>query len=212
VTMPASVAFNVLHVATIAPAWGRYAVAAVPPIAAMLALAALMRQVFSLAIEAHLADTPEPALGPVPGTVLSDVLAAAKASMQATVAAGNPLSLNQLAGRSTWALATPTTATGRLTAGIFTRSAQRAHALSAGCCHPDADGGRGAKWPARPGPPWSRPGISGGTAPGRSCTCRAPACRVSIRLPRPRPSCLSPLSPDRAAAGTSARCSPAPGS
>jgi hypothetical protein len=55
-----SVAFNVLHVATITPAWGRYAVAAVPPIAAMLALGALMRQVFSLAVEAHLTDEDVP--------------------------------------------------------------------------------------------------------------------------------------------------------
>jgi hypothetical protein len=53
-----SVAFNVLHVATVTPPWGRYAVAAVPPVAAMLALAALMRQVFKLAVDAHLAITP----------------------------------------------------------------------------------------------------------------------------------------------------------
>lgn len=55
-----SVAFNVLHVATVTPAWGRYAVAAVPPVAAMLALAALMRQVFRLAVDAHLAAAPLP--------------------------------------------------------------------------------------------------------------------------------------------------------
>jgi len=54
-----SVAFNVVRVATITPAWGRYAIAAVPPVAAMLALAALMRQVYRLAVEAHLASTPE---------------------------------------------------------------------------------------------------------------------------------------------------------
>src|ERR1035438_6959946 len=48
-----SVAFNVLHVAAVTPAWGRYAVAAVPPVAAMLALAALMRQVYRLAVEGH---------------------------------------------------------------------------------------------------------------------------------------------------------------
>jgi hypothetical protein len=48
----ASVAFNVLHVATWTIGWGRYAVAAVPPVAAMLALAALMRQVYRLAIDA----------------------------------------------------------------------------------------------------------------------------------------------------------------
>jgi hypothetical protein len=51
----------VLHVATVAPSWGRYAVAAVPPVAAMLALAALMRQVFRLAVEAHIAGAHEDA-------------------------------------------------------------------------------------------------------------------------------------------------------
>ena len=56
-----SVVFNVLHVATITPSWGRYAVAAVPPVAAMLALAALMRQVFRLAVEAHIAGAREDA-------------------------------------------------------------------------------------------------------------------------------------------------------
>jgi Protein of unknown function (DUF2637) len=54
-----SVAFNVLHVDPAAITWGRYAVAAVPPVAAMLALAALMRQVFRLAMDAHLAGVPE---------------------------------------------------------------------------------------------------------------------------------------------------------
>jgi hypothetical protein len=48
----ASVAFNVLHVLPGVLTWGKYAVAAVPPVAAMLALAALMRQVYRLAIEA----------------------------------------------------------------------------------------------------------------------------------------------------------------
>lgn len=55
-----SVAFNVLHVDPASISWGRYAVAAVPPVAAMLALAALMRQVFRLALDAHLAGAPEP--------------------------------------------------------------------------------------------------------------------------------------------------------
>ena len=54
-----SVAFNVLHVDPAAITWGRYAVAAVPPVAAMLALAALMRQVFRLAVDAHLAGVPD---------------------------------------------------------------------------------------------------------------------------------------------------------
>ena len=43
-----SVAFNVLHVTGQFPPWGKYAVAATPPIAAVLALAALMQQVISL--------------------------------------------------------------------------------------------------------------------------------------------------------------------
>lgn len=43
-----SVAFNVLHVAGHFPPWGKYAVAATPPVAAVLALAALMQQVISL--------------------------------------------------------------------------------------------------------------------------------------------------------------------
>ena len=43
-----SVTFNVLHVAGHFPAWGKYAVAATPPVAAVLALAALMQQVISL--------------------------------------------------------------------------------------------------------------------------------------------------------------------
>jgi hypothetical protein len=40
---------NVLHVGPAALAWTRYAVAAMPPVAAMLALAALLRQVYRLA-------------------------------------------------------------------------------------------------------------------------------------------------------------------
>ena len=64
-----SVVFNVLHVAAVTPAWGRYAVAAVPPVAAMLALAALMRQVFRLAVEEHLTTAPAP--GTAPGNALA---------------------------------------------------------------------------------------------------------------------------------------------
>lgn len=59
----ASVAFNILHVAPWVLTWGRYAVAAVPPVAAMLALAALMRQVYRLAVDA---DRAEPQAAPVP--------------------------------------------------------------------------------------------------------------------------------------------------
>jgi hypothetical protein len=95
-----SVAFNVLHVATITPAWGRYAVAAVPPVAAMLALAALMRQVFRLAAEAHLAA----GSGSVPGdrpvtTPAGTADEAAVLAYRASVAGGNPLSERALADR-----------------------------------------------------------------------------------------------------------------
>lgn len=45
----ASVTANVLHVDPAALHWTRYAVAAVPPVAAMLALTALLRQVYWLA-------------------------------------------------------------------------------------------------------------------------------------------------------------------
>ena len=44
---------NVLHVDPSALAWTRYAVAAVPPVAAMLALAALLRQVYQMAGHRH---------------------------------------------------------------------------------------------------------------------------------------------------------------
>ena len=47
----ASVTGNVLHVDPAALFWTRYAVAAVPPVAAMLALAALLRQAYRLATE-----------------------------------------------------------------------------------------------------------------------------------------------------------------
>jgi hypothetical protein len=43
-----SVTFNVLHVFPHLLIWGRYAVAAAPPLSAVLALAALMQQVLSL--------------------------------------------------------------------------------------------------------------------------------------------------------------------
>jgi hypothetical protein len=47
-----TVAFNILHAVPVMPYGCRYVVAAVPPIAAMLALAALMRQVYRLAMDA----------------------------------------------------------------------------------------------------------------------------------------------------------------
>jgi hypothetical protein len=93
-----SVAFNVLHVDPVALPWGRYAVAAVPPVAAMLALAALMRQVYRLAVEAHQADTRQeigPAaadLNPVLPQVARDAEEAARIALTASVAASNPLS------------------------------------------------------------------------------------------------------------------------
>jgi hypothetical protein len=60
----ASVCANILQVDTAALAWTRYAVAATPPIAAMLALAALLRQVYR---SAEHRTTPEPAAEiPVP--------------------------------------------------------------------------------------------------------------------------------------------------
>jgi hypothetical protein len=54
----ASVTGNVLHVDTVHLAWTRYAVAAVPPAAAMLALAALLRHVYRLAQDRHSARPP----------------------------------------------------------------------------------------------------------------------------------------------------------
>jgi len=57
-----SVTFNVLHVTSRFPAWGKYAVAATPPVAAVLALAALMQQVISLpAALAHMHARQQPA-------------------------------------------------------------------------------------------------------------------------------------------------------
>lgn len=56
----ASVTANVLHVDPSALAWTRYAVAAVPPVAAMLALAALLRQVYKTAESAEPQDRGHP--------------------------------------------------------------------------------------------------------------------------------------------------------
>jgi Protein of unknown function (DUF2637) len=85
-----SVTFNVLHVQADPVWWGRYAVAAVPPAAAILALAALMRQVFR-------GLTAVPAT--IGGTVPTDAGNAAAIALRATIAAGNPLSQNQLQER-----------------------------------------------------------------------------------------------------------------
>jgi Protein of unknown function (DUF2637) len=60
-----SVTFNVLHVTSRFPAWGKYAVAATPPVAAVLALAALMQQVISLpAALRHMHARQEPVTPP----------------------------------------------------------------------------------------------------------------------------------------------------
>jgi len=90
--LAASVAGNVGHVHS--RLLSNRATAAVPPLAAAAALAVGLG-VLKRVVEAHHAGAPDP----VPNTVPADVMAAAKASMQATLAAGNPLSLNQLAER-----------------------------------------------------------------------------------------------------------------
>jgi len=86
-----SMIFNVSHVDPRAAHWAHYAVAAVPPAAAMLALAAMLRQVHRLVT----------AMQPASGNVVSspppsDNETAARASLAATVAVGNPLNINQL--------------------------------------------------------------------------------------------------------------------
>jgi hypothetical protein len=93
-----SVTFNIVHVFPVLPWWCKYAVAATPPIAALLALAALMQQVTRL--PEALAAWRERNVQPPPDTVWSVVPnsaeSAALASLRATTAAGNPLSQNQL--------------------------------------------------------------------------------------------------------------------
>jgi hypothetical protein len=95
-----SVAGNIGHVA--GHSLTSRGTAAIPPLAAAAALAVGLG-VLKRVVEAHHAKASAEHQGaddaPAPGTVPADVLAAAKASMEATVAAGNPLSLNQLAER-----------------------------------------------------------------------------------------------------------------
>ncbi len=69
----ASVMANVLHVDPAGLFWTRYAVAAVPPVAAMLALAALLRQAYRLATEPVPVAVPEsaPAAHPVSGSAVN---------------------------------------------------------------------------------------------------------------------------------------------
>jgi hypothetical protein len=83
-----SMVFNVLHVDVAVSSWAHYAVAAVPPLAGMLALAALLRQVYRLVL-AMAGDEDEP----------MDAETAARESLRATLAAGNPWSRNQLQER-----------------------------------------------------------------------------------------------------------------
>ena len=93
-----SVTFNVLHVFVVLPAWSIYAVAATPPVAALLALAALMQQVTQLpeTLAAWNERHAQPAGGTVWSVVPNTAESAALASLRATTAAGNPLSGNQL--------------------------------------------------------------------------------------------------------------------
>lgn len=86
-----SVTGNVMHVYTRHLPWPPYAVAAVPPIAAMLALGALLRQVYRIA-----SALPEADSGGKSGLVPSSVWEAAETSFRATVAAGNPWTVNQV--------------------------------------------------------------------------------------------------------------------
>jgi len=98
-----SVAFNVLHVVHVV-GWAKYAVAATPPVAAVLALAALMQQVLSLPAALRHMRGGRRADGSVGGlhdlvSPASTAESAAEASLRATFAAGNPWSANQLAER-----------------------------------------------------------------------------------------------------------------
>jgi Protein of unknown function (DUF2637) len=84
----ASVAGNVLHVARTGDlAWTPYAVAAVPPMAAMLALAALLRHAYRIATDRTAADA-----APVPAGVAASAREAAVLAYAASARGGNPLS------------------------------------------------------------------------------------------------------------------------
>lgn len=89
-----SVTFNVVHVWVHPVWWGRYAVAAVPPAAAILALAAVMRQVFR-----GITAVPATIGGTVPSRDFTDAESAAEKVLRETWQAGNPLSQNQLVGQ-----------------------------------------------------------------------------------------------------------------
>jgi len=105
-----SVAFNVLHVTEHTVGWAKYAVAATPPIAAVLALAALMQQVINLpAALKHIhgqADSTVPDNDSV--AVPSSAELAAEASLRAVHALGNAWTVNQLVERFSLTRATAT--------------------------------------------------------------------------------------------------------
>jgi Protein of unknown function (DUF2637) len=87
-----SVTGNVLHVHPGPLPWPPYAVAAVPPIAAMLALGALLRQVYRLASDQEHPPLDAPAIGAVP----SSTLTAAETWFRQTVKVGNAASVNKI--------------------------------------------------------------------------------------------------------------------
>jgi hypothetical protein len=88
-----SVTGNVMHVYLGDLPWARYAVAAVPPIAAMLALAALLRQIY------RLAEVSGGTGSAVSSAAASDAQSAALAWLKDTIAVGNPASGRQLETR-----------------------------------------------------------------------------------------------------------------
>lgn len=96
-----SITFNVLHVSVAPHSWAQYAVAATPPVAAVLALAALMQQVISLpdALRHMGLAGPAAGRGTVPAAVPTGAEDAAMIALRATLAAGNPLNQNQLMER-----------------------------------------------------------------------------------------------------------------
>ena len=86
-----SVTGNVLHVHPGPLSWPPYAVAAVPPVAAMLALGALLRQVYRLA-----SGVPETTTATPLDQVARNAAEAAMVAYRASCAAGNPLSGRKL--------------------------------------------------------------------------------------------------------------------
>jgi hypothetical protein len=99
--------------------------AAVPPLAAAAALAVGLG-VLKRVVEAHHQNAPAGTDGTVPDAVPADSLTAAKASYRATVAAGNPLSVNQLAERFSLTRAQATKVRSEVTAQCNGHGGQRA--------------------------------------------------------------------------------------